>query len=209
MANKDVPKCQHNKWCGLKLSHQSTECRKYAPWKMGSKGTVIKNRELWLKLSDLMENNRSIKVTDEVASVARDYPVTLTEYGLLDWYAMMSHRDKKAKRGETIKRPDYDVEPVELSTAQIAKAVGLGRNRLATALQCLSAMNLIIHMSSGHRGHPYYALSPHMGYIKGNAEVHSKLLEKYPPPIFDNVTIVDGESRPADYKWGPLSGGYE
>ncbi|MGW2038713.1 hypothetical protein [Streptomyces virginiae] len=199
--------CHHkNKGCGLKLPHKPDECRKYARWSMGPKGKVTKNRDLWLRLSDLMNEPGSIKVTDEAIGKATSYPVTMIEYGLLDWYAMRSYREKEARRSAARKRPNYPIEPVEMDVADIAKSVKLGRNRLGPAQQCLAVMNLIVPVSAAHRGRSYYALSPYMGIVKSDAETHSSLLKLFPQPIFGDVAIVGGKCLPADYKWGPLSG---
>ncbi|AXE23518.1 hypothetical protein C0216_08630 [Streptomyces globosus] len=161
---------------------------------------MTKNRHLWLKLWDMPKRQVSIKVTDEKTGTAKVYPVTLTECALLDWYATMSYRDEKPKKDDKIV---YDVAPVEMTKDEIAKAVGLSRARLTQAQRCLAAMNLIVPVSKGHRSYPYYALSPHMGIVRSSAEIHKRMLYRFPEPIFGDSVLVDDVYRHPDYKWGP------
>ncbi|MFE3861107.1 hypothetical protein ACFXPT_11820 [Streptomyces goshikiensis] len=205
--------CPHgNKWCGLKLPHVSGKCEKYARWEMGPRGKVTKNRDLWLRLADMLKGQVSIKVTDEKTGTAKVHPFTLTEYALLDWYATMSYKDEAYKdKDAKPKKGDKAilVAPVELTKDEIAKAVGLSRTRLTQAQQCLAAMNLIVPLSKGHRSYPHYALSPHMGIVRSNAEIHKRMLYRFPEPIFGDSVLVDGMYRHPDYKWGPLREGVD
>ncbi|MFJ8213257.1 hypothetical protein [Streptomyces sp. NPDC096033] len=190
-------KCPHKtKWCHRKLEHAVGECRGVFRWALGSQGNLHASRELWAALFGLVKGSATIKVTEEAGTV-KSYDFTITEITVLHWFSVMTDMPDSPKQSKRPK-PDAPILPVTLTVEQIAKELGISKRRIGAAVKCLAVMQLLLPVSTGHRGHPQYIATPYLSVIGRTAEIHSQWLTQYPEPVIGDVRIVDGKSYPAD-----------
>ncbi|WP_060177994.1 hypothetical protein [Streptomyces sp. IMTB 1903] len=200
--------CPHKtKGCRRKLKHLADACRGVMRWALGSHGYLHSNRELWSEIYDLVKDPGEIKVTDETGT-AKSYVFSDTECYVLHWFSVMTDMPADPKKS---KKPKLDspILAVTLTLEQIAEKTKVNKRRLGSAIKCLAAMQLLLPVSTGHRGHPQYIASPHLGIIGRTAEIHERWLTQYPEPVIGDVKIVNGKSypancEPADDKWGGI-----